>query len=95
MQILVNSENLIVGYADIGGIEGGIDIDKSILPNDFIPQFKPQKFQYEDGKIEYNKNFVDNTEADILKNDNTTLVEKIVKLESELQELKNKITPPE
>ena len=95
MQILVNNEDLIVGYADVGGIEGGIEINNSIVPSDFIPLFKPNKFQYIDGKIDYNKNFIDNTESNALKTDNMTLIEKVAKLEAELQELKNNITPPE
>ncbi|WP_440868127.1 DUF2977 domain-containing protein [Staphylococcus shinii] len=95
MQISVNDENLIVGYADVGGIEGGIEIDNSIIPSDFILMFRPRKFQYIDGKIQYNKEYDNNEDSTQLKNDNASLTEKVARLEAELQELKNSINPPE
>lgn len=95
MQILVDSNNLIVGYADIGGIDGGIEVSNSILPNDFVPLFKPYKFLFTDGKVEYNKDYDEDEKSKQLKNENISLAEKVVKLEEELQKLKNGINPPE
>ncbi|PHK50802.1 DUF2977 domain-containing protein [Staphylococcus edaphicus] len=57
MQILLNSDNLITSYAIIGGFDGGIEIDDSILPDTFIPEFKSGKFLYENEKVTYNNNF--------------------------------------
>lgn len=98
MQILVNNENLIVGYADVGGIEGGIDINDSILPDTFVAEFKPRKFKYEDGVVSYNRLFSDNEEAAQLRSVNESLEEKIKVLEqkvAELEEIVNVIQTPE
>ena len=95
MRISLNSNNEIIGYAIVGDLEGSIEINNSILPSDFIPFFKPNKFRYIDGRVEYNNSFIDDSESTRLINENISLVEKVAKLESELEELKNNITPPE
>ena len=98
MQILVNNEDLIVGYADVGGIEGGIEVSDSILPDTFVVEFKPHKFKYENGIVSYNRLFSDNEEAAQLKNLNKSLEEKIKILEQkvvELEEIVNVIQTPE
>ena len=93
MQIKVDGDNLIVGYADVGGIEGGIEIDNSILPSDFILMFRPRKFQYVDGKIQYSKEYDNNEDSTQLKTDNASLTEKVARLESEIELLKSQINP--
>lgn len=94
MQILLDNENLIVGYAEVGSLEGGIEILPSILPDTFKVEFKRCKFKYEDGQIIYNKNFVDNEEITRLKVDNESLEEKVKRLEQRVSELENQ-TPTE
>lgn len=59
MQILTDNKNLIIGYAEVGGFEDGIDIERSILPDTFIAEFKPCKFKYENGKISYNHEYTE------------------------------------
>lgn len=98
MQIKLNDENLIVGYADVGGIEGGIEVSDSILPDIFVAEFKPCKFKYENGVVSYNRLFSDNEEANQLKSLNKSLEEKIKVLEqkvAELEEIVNVIQTPE
>ena len=51
MQILVDNNNIITAYATVGGFDGGIEIDDSILPDTFIPEFKNGKFKYEENKL--------------------------------------------
>ena len=59
MIILVDKNNLITSFASAGGIEGGIEISDSILPDTFVEEFKPCKFKYEDGKISYNHEYTE------------------------------------
>ena len=59
MIILVDKYNLITSFASAGGFDGGIEIDDSILPDTFIPEFKNGKFKYEDGKISYNHEYTE------------------------------------
>lgn len=57
MQIKINNENLIIAYAEVGSLDGGIEIDDSIVPFGFMDMFKPLIFKYTDNKIIYNENF--------------------------------------
>lgn len=98
MIILVDKNNLIASFASAGGIEGGIEISDSILPDTFVEEFKPCKFKYEDGVVSYNRLFSDNEEATQLKSVNESLEEKIKALEqkvAELEEIVNVIQSPE
>ncbi|MCE4985424.1 DUF2977 domain-containing protein [Staphylococcus arlettae] len=65
MQILVNENNLIISYATIGGFENGIEIDDSIVPQDFILHFKPKRYLYNEGTIELNSDFEEDTEINL------------------------------
>lgn len=94
MQILLDKENYIIGYADVGGLEGGVEIDSSILPDTFKVEFKRCKFKYENGQIVYNQKFIDNEENARLKVDNESLEDKIKRLEQRVSELENQ-TPTE
>lgn len=60
MIIILNSNNEIIGYASTGGIEGGIEVSNSILPDTFVAEFKPKKFKYENGKVINNPNYIEN-----------------------------------
>lgn len=55
MQILTDNKNLIIGYAEVGGFENGIEVAN--YPNDFIINFKPRYYLYNEGQIEVNKNY--------------------------------------
>ena len=57
MQIGLNG-NKIVGYATVGAVENGIDIDASILPANFFDEWYPEKFLYIDGVVSEDPSFV-------------------------------------
>lgn len=88
MIISVDKDNLIVAYAEVGGLEGGIEISNSILPDTFIAEFKNKKFKYENGIVSYNKNYVDEVSAD-LKSSNESLEDKVKTLEDRVKELED------
>lgn len=94
MQIKVDNDNLIVAFAEVGSLDGGIDVH-SPIPDTFISMFRPYRFKYVDGKIEFNQDYVDGTEVVELKKDNLTLEEKVARLEEEIEQLKNNIPPTE
>ncbi|KIJ86808.1 hypothetical protein SE00_07545 [Staphylococcus saprophyticus] len=61
MQILLNDKNEITNYAIVGGFEDGIKIDN--IPDNFIANFKPRYYLYNEGKIEVNKEYKEETET--------------------------------
>ena len=95
MQILTDNKNLIIGYAEVGSLEGGIEILNPVLPDTFISEFKSCKFKYEDGVVSYNKDFVDGEANTQLKMENVSLEEKVKILEEEVRQLKELVTQPE
>lgn len=61
MQILLNDKNEITNYAIVGGFEDGIEIDN--IPDNFIVNFKPRYYLYNEEKIEVNKEHKEETET--------------------------------
>lgn len=61
MQILLNDKNEITNYAIVGGFEDGIEIDN--IPDNFIVNFKPRYYLYNEEKIEVNKEYKEETET--------------------------------
>lgn len=61
MQILLNDKNEITNYAIVGGFEDGIEIDN--IPDNFIVNFKPRYYLYNEGKIGVNKEYKEETET--------------------------------
>ena len=61
MQILLNDKNEITNYAIVGGFEDGIEIDN--IPDNFIVNFKPRYYLYNEGEIEVNKEYKEETET--------------------------------
>ncbi|MGS5801613.1 DUF2977 domain-containing protein [Staphylococcus aureus] len=59
MQILVDNNNIITSYATVGGFDGGIEINNSILPDTFVPEFKVGKFLYENDNVIYNREYTE------------------------------------
>lgn len=52
MQIIINNDNIVVGYCTGNGrVEGGIDVDN--IPSDFVPY----KYKYIDGKYKLNPDY--------------------------------------
>lgn len=60
MQILLNDKNEITNYAIVGGFENGFEVDN--IPDSFIVNFKPRYYLYNEGKIEVNKEYKEETE---------------------------------
>lgn len=65
MQILVNKNNQIISFAVVGGFDGGIEIDDSIVPQGFISYFKPKRYLYNEGTIEVNNDFEEEKEINL------------------------------
>ncbi|MFQ3901719.1 DUF2977 domain-containing protein [Staphylococcus sp. 50Mo3-1] len=61
MQILINSKNEIISFAIVGGFENGIEVDN--IPENFIINFKPRYYLYNEGQIEVNKNYEEENEV--------------------------------
>lgn len=61
MQILINSKNEILSFAIVGGFEDGIKVDN--IPSDFIRNFKPRYFLFNEGQIEVNNEYKEDTET--------------------------------
>lgn len=57
MQILVNNDNEIIGYATIGGFENGINIENDNIPQGFIQNYKPKYYLYQNEQIIVNPNY--------------------------------------
>lgn len=62
MQVLVDDCNIITAFATVGGFDGGIEVDDSIVPQEFVSYFKPRRYLYNEGKIELNSDFEEDTE---------------------------------
>lgn len=61
MQILINNKNEIISFAIVGGFEDGIKVDN--VPENFIINFKPRYYLYNEGQIEVNKNYEEENEV--------------------------------
>lgn len=57
MRITVNENNEITGYAIIGGIEGDFEISDDIIPQEFILNYKPKYYLYQNEQIIVNPNY--------------------------------------
>lgn len=55
MQLLLDSSNKITNYAIVGGFENGVEVDE--IPQDFISNFKPLKYKYENEQISLNEDY--------------------------------------
>lgn len=87
MQIKIDKDNLIVAYADVGSLDGGIEINKSILPFSFVEEFKPGKFKYENKSIVFNIGY-ENYKFDAV---NSEVQSENIRLSAENEELKQTI----
>ncbi|RIN11367.1 DUF2977 domain-containing protein [Staphylococcus xylosus] len=65
MRILINKKNEIIDYAIVGSLDGDFEIDDSIAPQDFMIYFKPKRYLYNEGTIEVNSDFEEDTEIDL------------------------------
>lgn len=75
MQIQVDENGKITGYAAVGGFVGGIDIET--VPENFEKLFMPNRYIYESGLITEDPDFIPSV-------DNTALLNRIGELKAEL-----------
>ena len=75
MQIKVNQNKEIIGFATLGGFPDGIEVDA--LPEGFEDAFYPGKYIYTDGFIKKNSDFVQ-------PKNNRALLEEIASLKDQL-----------
>lgn len=61
MRILINKNNEIIDYAIVGSLDGDFEVDDSIVPQGFILHFKPTRYLYNEGTIEVNSDFEEET----------------------------------
>ncbi|MDW4273911.1 DUF2977 domain-containing protein [Staphylococcus saprophyticus] len=65
MRILINKKNEIIDYAIVGSLDGDFEIDDSIVPQGFMLHFKPKRYLYNEGTIEVNSDFEEDTEINL------------------------------
>ena len=87
MQILIDDKDIITAYATVGGFDEGIEIDDSILPDTFIPEFKNGKFLYEDGKIKYNRDYLEPAKEIERPTNNEAMQQEIDSLKQQVEDL--------
>lgn len=87
MIILVDKNNLITSFASAGGIDGGIEVDNSILPDTFIPEFKNGKFKYEDGNVVYNREYTEPVKDIEPPTNNEAMQQEIDSLKQQVEDL--------
>lgn len=61
MQILINTNDEIINYALVGGFEDGVEVDDSIVPQDFTQNYKPKYYLYQNEQIIVNPNYQSET----------------------------------
>lgn len=61
MEIKFNENNEILEYAMVGDLSDGLEIDDSIIPDDFEENFKPSFYLFKDNEIIINSNYEEPT----------------------------------
>jgi hypothetical protein len=57
MRITMNDNNEITGYAIVGGLEGDFEVSDDIIPQEFILNYKPRYYLYQNEQIIVNPNY--------------------------------------
>lgn len=58
MQLQLDVNNIIIGYANFGEIKNGVEFDENRIPDDFYDKFKPSFYMLKDGEIVENPDYV-------------------------------------
>lgn len=58
MQLHLDDNNVIIGYASFGEIKNGVEFDENKVPDDFYDKFKPTFFMLKDSEIVENSDYV-------------------------------------
>lgn len=88
MKIIVNNMDQIISYVTVGNLDGSIEISDAIVPDTFKVEFKPKKFLYVNESVKYNSDY--ETEITLPPVVNKDLEQRVLDLEKEVQELKDK-----
>jgi len=62
MQIQVDEQGRILGYATVGGFEGGLEIDAG---EEIFEEFAPGMYVWQDGAIALNPDYAPEEEAEL------------------------------
>jgi hypothetical protein len=57
MRLTINDNNEITGYAIVGGLEGDFEVSDDIIPQEFILNYKPRYYLYQNEQIIVNPNY--------------------------------------
>lgn len=57
LKITVNENDEITGYAIVGGIEDEISVTYEEVPTNFVENFKPKYYLFNNGEFKVNKNY--------------------------------------
>jgi hypothetical protein len=87
MRITINNNNEITGYAIVGGIDGDFEISDDVIPDTFIDEFKNGKFLYIDGKIKYNRDYLEPAKEIERPNNNEAMQQEVNDLKQQVADL--------
>lgn len=54
MKVIIDDECRIIAYAQMGEIDGFIEVD---VPDEFVDNFKPEYYKYDNGNVILNSSF--------------------------------------
>lgn len=69
MNVQVNDKNEIIGYAIVGSIVGGEEVDDTVIPPYFFEGFEPKKYKLIEGEVFENERFIPPTNKPIVEID--------------------------
>ncbi|MBY4581353.1 DUF2977 domain-containing protein [Pediococcus pentosaceus] len=58
MQLQLDNNNVIIGYANFGEIKNGVEFDENKVPDDFYKKFKSSFYLLKDSEIVENPDYV-------------------------------------
>lgn len=58
MQLQLDNNNVIIGYANFGEINNGVEFDENKVPDDFYKKFKSSFYLLKDSEIVENPDYV-------------------------------------
>lgn len=80
MIIITNDKQEIISYADVGGIEDGIEV--ASVPEGFVENYKPLYYLYQDGEVIVNPSYKEPVQPKQEKSEIELLREEVEKLKA-------------
>lgn len=59
MQLQLDNNNVIIGYANFGEIKNGVEFDENKVPDDFYKKFKSSFYMLKNGEIVENPDYAE------------------------------------